>query len=302
MIHVHCRYVYNNYTVASSAATPKWCLALGGAGLVIGLATYGYNIMKVLGVQMATMTPSRGFSAELATALMVSLASMYGLPVSTTQCIVGAEVGVGLTESLKGTGFNWRLFIKTFLGWVIAFISTALISAAMFSQGVFAPSINDLSAVSSLNNAIVNVMRVQLNELEATNLANNATLEIWDPKLSAQVANYNKNITSMMNNKKNGECYGCNRTHTAASVRTDGNHGWSKLHAAFVCRLCFALLPMLKMLCLLPPAPAGKTSYMDVMAVFKNVTVLYMEQTTPIVGFHGAPTNNSQAITVPREL
>ncbi len=81
-------YVYKNRAVSSSAPTPTWILVLGASGIVVGLATYGYNIIKVLGVKMAHMTPSRGFAAELGTALTISIASVYGLPVSTTQCIV----------------------------------------------------------------------------------------------------------------------------------------------------------------------------------------------------------------------
>lgn len=61
---------------------------------------------------------------------------------------MGAEVGVGLSEGLRGTGLNWRVLVKTFAGWVIAFFSAAVICAAIFSMGVFAPSINDLDAFS----------------------------------------------------------------------------------------------------------------------------------------------------------
>lgn len=81
-------FVYQNRRMSSNAPTPTWILVLGAAGIVVGLGTYGYNIIKVLGVKMATMTPSRGFCAELGTALTISIASVYGLPISTTQCIV----------------------------------------------------------------------------------------------------------------------------------------------------------------------------------------------------------------------
>lgn len=60
-----------------------------------------YNIIAQLGVKMIKLTPSRGFSAEIAAALTISVASRYGLPVSTTQIIVGAEIGVGLVESVR---------------------------------------------------------------------------------------------------------------------------------------------------------------------------------------------------------
>ena len=50
-----------------------------------GLATYGYKIMRVIGVKTVKLSNSRGFCAELSTAIVVMVASRYGLPVSTTQ-------------------------------------------------------------------------------------------------------------------------------------------------------------------------------------------------------------------------
>ncbi len=55
------------------------------------VCVHRYNIMRVLGVQMAKMTPSRGYSAEMGTTLTIAIATIYGLPVSTTQCIVSFE-------------------------------------------------------------------------------------------------------------------------------------------------------------------------------------------------------------------
>ena len=46
-----------------------WCVVIGALALVIGLATYGYNVTRAVGVKMSKLSPSRGFSAELATAL-----------------------------------------------------------------------------------------------------------------------------------------------------------------------------------------------------------------------------------------
>ena len=51
---------------------------LGGAGIVVGLATYGYKIMRVLGVKAVKVTNARGFCLELSTAITVVIASRYG--------------------------------------------------------------------------------------------------------------------------------------------------------------------------------------------------------------------------------
>ncbi len=150
-------YVYNNAMVSNNVSVPKWMLALGGAGIVIGLWTYGWNVIKSLGGQLCALTPSRGYSAELATALTVSFASVYGIPISTTHCIVGAEVGIGLVENVK-TGVNWRLFGKTFMAWIGTLIISGLLSAVLFAQGVYSPSVPMLTDLNSYENSVKNMV------------------------------------------------------------------------------------------------------------------------------------------------
>ena len=133
-------YIYQNNTVSSKIDVPVWVLALGGSGIVVGLATYGVKIMEVLGKNITYISPSRGFSAELATALVVSFASKYGLPISSTQCITGAVIGISLCDrNLKD--LNWKIMAKIFVSWIFTILVTGGISAAIFSQGVYSPNI-----------------------------------------------------------------------------------------------------------------------------------------------------------------
>jgi hypothetical protein len=110
-----------------------WIVLIAALSLVIGLATYGYNVTRAMGVQMAKLSPSRGFAAELATALVILVASQLGLPTSSSQCITGGIVGVGLMEGFKG-GVNWRLFGKQFMSWVSTLFVVGLATAALFAQ------------------------------------------------------------------------------------------------------------------------------------------------------------------------
>lgn len=176
-------YVYNNLKVSSSAETPKWMLALGGGGIVVGLWTYGYNVIKSLGGQLCKLTPSRGYCAELATALTVSFASVYGIPISTTHCIVGAEVGIGIMEGLK-TGVNWRLFGKTFLAWIFTLVITGLISAAIFAQGIYAPSIQMSRDLTKYENGLRNIIQTNNNSLSS----NKNFTNIFNTKISGYIS------------------------------------------------------------------------------------------------------------------
>jgi sodium-dependent phosphate transporter len=133
-------YIHENNAVASKIEVPTWILALGGSGIVVGLATYGIKIMEVLGKKITYISPSRGFAAELATALVVSFASKYGLPISSTQCITGAVIGISLCDrNLKD--LNWRIMAKIFVSWIFTILVTGGISAAIFSQGVYSPNV-----------------------------------------------------------------------------------------------------------------------------------------------------------------
>lgn len=133
-------YIYQNGAVASKIDVPIWILCLGGAGIVVGLSTYGVKIMEVLGKDITFISPSRGFAAELATALTVSFASKYGLPISSTQCITGGVIGISLCDyNLKD--INWKIIGKIFMSWVFTMIITGGISAGIFAQGVYSPNV-----------------------------------------------------------------------------------------------------------------------------------------------------------------
>eukprot|EP00796_Vickermania_ingenoplastis_P012992 gene12992-8839_t len=131
--------IYQNGKVSAQAETPIWILCLGGAGLVVGLATFGVRLMSLMGEKITLITPSRGFAAELSGALVVSFASGYGIPVSSTHCITGAVVAISMID-LGFTNVKWMMVLKMYCGWVGTLIVTGLVSATFFAQGIYSPS------------------------------------------------------------------------------------------------------------------------------------------------------------------
>ncbi|WP_280562831.1 MULTISPECIES: inorganic phosphate transporter [unclassified Chromohalobacter] len=122
--------VESNGDVGGAAALPWWVLVLGGGGIVVGLITYGHKVIATVGTGITELTPSRGFAATLAAATTVVLASGTGLPVSTTQTLVGAVLGVGLARGI--TALNLRVLGTIVLSWVITLPAGALLSIMFF--------------------------------------------------------------------------------------------------------------------------------------------------------------------------
>jgi PiT family inorganic phosphate transporter len=123
--------------VAAKAAMPSWILLLGGGGIVLGLATYGWKVIGTIGKKITELTPSRGFSAELGAAATVVLASGTGLPVSTTHTLVGAVLGVGLARGIAA--LNLRV-IGTIIGsWLVTLPAGAFLCIVFFYlfKGIF---------------------------------------------------------------------------------------------------------------------------------------------------------------------
>jgi len=123
--------------VAARSVVPGWVLLLGGVGIVIGLATYGYRVIATIGKHITELTPSRGFAAELATATTVVSASGIGLPISTTHTLVGAVLGVGMARGIGA--LNLRVIGTIFSSWVITLPAGAALSIVFFFilSGIF---------------------------------------------------------------------------------------------------------------------------------------------------------------------
>lgn len=140
--------IYDTGLVASKSSVPEWILVIGGAGIVCGLALYGAKMIKALGIKISKITPSRGYNIELSSSLVVIIASVYGIPVSTTHAQVGSTAGVALvdgyqqTSSLKKSfqGLNSFVMMRVFFGMIATMIFVAGLSAALFSFGAYSPN------------------------------------------------------------------------------------------------------------------------------------------------------------------
>jgi PiT family inorganic phosphate transporter len=130
--------VQSGGVIAAKSAMPWWILLVGGLGIVIGLATYGWKVIATVGRKITELTPSRGFAAELGAASTVVIASSTGLPISTTHTLVGAVLGVGMARGIGA--LNLRTIGVIFMSWIITLPVGAGLAIVFFFlfKGIFA--------------------------------------------------------------------------------------------------------------------------------------------------------------------
>ncbi|MCL1113479.1 inorganic phosphate transporter [Shewanella basaltis] len=116
--------------IGSKAVLNWWILPLGATGIVLGLAIFGQRVMQTIGKNITHLTPSRGFAAELAAASTVVLASGTGLPISTTQTLVGAVLGVGMARGIAA--INIGVVRNIVVSWVVTLPAGAALSIVFF--------------------------------------------------------------------------------------------------------------------------------------------------------------------------
>lgn len=116
--------------IQMEAQVPMLVLLLGGIGIVVGLATWGWRVIETIGKCITELTPTRGFAAEFGAAITIVLASKLALPVSTTHTLVGAVLGVGLARGLSS--LNLSTIRDILISWVITIPAGAVITVLFY--------------------------------------------------------------------------------------------------------------------------------------------------------------------------
>jgi inorganic phosphate transporter, PiT family len=114
--------------IGASAPVPTIAMLTFGIALIVGLWFIGKEVIQTVGHDLTAMHPASGFSAELAAAGVVMMASVFGLPVSSTHILIGAVLGVGMVNRAA----NWELMKPIAMAWVITLPAAAILSAITF--------------------------------------------------------------------------------------------------------------------------------------------------------------------------
>lgn len=105
---------------------PAWIILFGCVGVISGLFMYGRKVIETVGSSITALTPSRAFAATLAAASTVVVATSTGIPVSATQTLVGAVLGVGLARGIGA--LNLVVIRNIFMSWVLTLPAASLLT------------------------------------------------------------------------------------------------------------------------------------------------------------------------------
>lgn len=122
--------LFGKFSSLEAKSVSVWLLLLGGVGIVVGLATWGWRVIETVGKKITELTPSRGFSAGFGAATTIVLASKLGLPISTTHVLVGAVLGVGFARGIGAINLNTIRDIV--ISWVVTVPAGAILSVLFF--------------------------------------------------------------------------------------------------------------------------------------------------------------------------
>lgn len=120
--------------VLDSFYVPQWVVFVSAAGIALGSATGGWSLIRTLGGKFFKIKPVDGFCAQAASDVVVLGASLAGGPVSTTQVVSTAIMGVGAAERISKV--RWGVAKDITLAWLITIPGTAVLAALFYWVGM----------------------------------------------------------------------------------------------------------------------------------------------------------------------
>ena len=112
--------------VGSGQLSPDAAALIGGLSICLGVLTYSYKVMQTVGKGIVVLSPFTAMVAVMAEALTLHLFTQIGVPVSSSQAVVGAVVGVGMVRDSRT--LSPRTLGKIAAGWVMTPVAAGIIS------------------------------------------------------------------------------------------------------------------------------------------------------------------------------
>lgn len=116
--------------VLPSFQVPVWVIVVSAAAIAIGTSLGGWRLIRTLGSKFYKIRPLHSFSTQLTSASVIFAASFFGVPVSTSQIVSSAIIGVGSSERVSMV--RWRVAEEIITAWLITIPASGLIAAGVY--------------------------------------------------------------------------------------------------------------------------------------------------------------------------
>jgi Phosphate/sulphate permeases len=111
----------------SEFIVPTWVIVVSATAMSAGTAVGGWRIMRTMGQRVTKLEPVQGFAAETTGASILLATAHFGMPVSTTQVISGAIMGVGSSQGVRHV--RWGVARRILVAWVLTLPAAGLLGA-----------------------------------------------------------------------------------------------------------------------------------------------------------------------------
>jgi len=127
--------IYNKGEIRAKPEIPVWVLMLGATSFILGILMWGYKTIHTVGTKITSLTPSRSFATQIGAAMALLTASLLGMPVSTSHCLVGAVIGIGTAQRFMGKRgtINSRMIGNIVLTWGVTIPLAMGVACAIFA-------------------------------------------------------------------------------------------------------------------------------------------------------------------------
>jgi inorganic phosphate transporter, PiT family len=116
--------------VLPSFQVPTWVVAVSAAAIAIGTSLGGWRLIRTLGGKFYKIRPLHSFATQLSSAGVILAASFFGVPVSTSQVVSSAIIGVGSAE--RASKVRWSVAEEIATSWLITIPASGLLAAAVY--------------------------------------------------------------------------------------------------------------------------------------------------------------------------
>jgi PiT family inorganic phosphate transporter len=115
-----------SYGAIQTFEVPMWVKLACALSMALGTAAGGWRIIKTVGRDFVKLQPVNGFSVDASASTVILIASMLGLPTSTTHVVTSSILGVGLSKRMSAV--NWKIAGRILVAWVLTIPASAVVA------------------------------------------------------------------------------------------------------------------------------------------------------------------------------